>query len=295
MRAFYVLMICIFAATVIHTCESVEQQAEVADFKNIHPRLHSAWKTVKENMAKESAISSEAELSGSNVNPEEIVQQAKLAADRAKTYPTSFKEWEEKLKRKMAQQKAVEKTTQKAKLASPKAHSKDKEEMKVHAASPEPSMTIDEWEKRFNDARKSNLNTGKNNEQQVKTAASTAKVYSESRKDLEQEIDEQVKISSPRGNLMHRPPWEEKDFKGTKQEIKQRAKLASPRPINPYPYYPSTVEIGEEEKEAVLQREREKIMQRYNEIKQNAMVFDRDDVKERIHQEARRRGYPWRK
>ena len=77
MWAFYVLVVCTISAAVIHSCESKEHQAKLADFQNMHPRHHSAWKTLEENKVKVSAISSEAELPRSNVNPEEIVQQEK--------------------------------------------------------------------------------------------------------------------------------------------------------------------------------------------------------------------------
>ena len=261
MRAFYVLVVCTFAATVIHSCESKEHQTRVADFQNMYPRHHSTWKTVEENKVKASTISSEAELPGSNVNPEEIVQHAKNAKERAQTSPNSLEDWEKELKKKMAAQKATEKTMQRAEVVSPKAHSQDREEMEVHAASPEPRMTYDEWKNKFYAARAKYMNKLKNNQQQVKTAASPVKVYRELKKDL-----------------------------GHKQEISEGVKIASHRrkPL-PYPHYPSTG------KEAVLQMEREKILQRYNADIQNAMMLNRHDVKEIIDQEAAKHGYPLEK
>ena len=130
-------------------------------------------------------------------------------------------------------------------------------------------MTFDEWEKKFNEARKSFMDSRKINIQQFTTspAALPLKAYSESREDLEQEIDDEgVKIAAlPADNPTSRS----------------------------FPYYRAGVE------EAQLQREQERIMQRYNEVKQNAMKFDRDamafnrdDVKERILHEATKNGIP---
>ena len=206
MRAFYVLVVCTFAAAVISSCESKEHQAGVTGFNNVHRTPPSAWKTVKDNKVKVSAINSEVEWSKSrsrsNVNQEEIVQHENIGAEQSRSRSGS----RSRSRSKVNQEEIVQHENIAAEQSRSRSGSRSRSRSNVNQEEIVQHENIGAEQSRSRSRSRSKVNQ-EEIVQRAKIAAERAKTYPKSLKEWEERIQRKMKAKKA-GEKKITPPAE---------------------------------------------------------------------------------------